>query len=114
MILAKNFALRVSAVAVLSLFTSPQSLPRGSLQIVSVLARSLEDNQPTEVHDRASPAVTLHLSPRDPASICSEVLIRPRAAEQRPTSRTTCRGLVREASDTGCEQAESRVRLRRH
>jgi hypothetical protein len=75
---------RASAVAALVLCTAPQSLPRHDLQIVAASAQPLENNRGTEVHAGAAHDVALRLSlQQGSASICRELLIRPRGAGPR-------------------------------
>jgi hypothetical protein len=98
---------KASAAAALVLWTSPQSLYRQNLQIASASAQQLGGNKPTERHaEVVNDHVALHLSPHGPASICSEVLIRPRNAELTPPGIGTCEDLARGTSRAGCEQAE--------
>jgi hypothetical protein len=86
MVHARNSTLRASAVAALIQIISPQT---------------------GGADDRAAPAVTLRLLPQQaPASICREVLIGPRAAEQRRASTATRRASIRGVSQTEWEQAE--------
>jgi hypothetical protein len=81
MVHARNSTLKASTVAAL-------------VQIIPT--------QTGEAHDRVAPAVMLRLSPQqDPASICREVLIRPRAA-----STATRRESIRGVSQIEWEQAE--------
>jgi hypothetical protein len=91
----RNFTiLRASTVAALVLCTAPHS---HGLQIVEASAQPPENNRGTEVHDRVAHDVTLRLSlQQGSASICRELLIRPRGAGPRPGCEQTgpLRGIV--------------------